>query len=157
MFFSGSLMFVLGKLYLLSITLMLQYIITYFRYLYKIKFLKAWYAIGLGDYPLQYIKKSSSVSHLQNKQKQPLKPLQLYFCIFFYEGTANIPGEGSFFPYLEGITFPLSVSFLFQLSSGFLSGLVFKQLWHICKVFYWPLHPRKLPSFFFFLMPLTCE
>lgn len=115
---------------------MLQYIITYFRYLYKTKFLKAWYAVGLSDYPLQYIKKSSSVSHVQNKQKQPPKALQLYFCIFLHEGTANIPGEGSLFAYLGGITFPLSVSFLFQLSSGFLSVLVFKQLRHICEGFY---------------------
>lgn len=104
---------------------MLQYIITYFRYLYKIKFLKAWYAIGLGDYPLQYIKKSSSVSHLQNKQKQPLKPLQLYFCIFFYEGTANIPGEGSLLSLLRGhyisfiSLFPISVVFRFFVWFGF--------------------------------------
>lgn len=46
---------------------MLQYIFIYFQYLYEIKFPKSWCAIDLGYYPLQYIEKSSFVSHLQNK------------------------------------------------------------------------------------------
>jgi len=53
--------------------------------------------------------------------------------MFFYEGIASVPDEGSSLAYLVGITFPLSVSFLFQLSSSFLSVLVFKRLLHICK------------------------
>jgi len=58
---------------------MLQYMFAYFHYLYKIKFLKSWYTICLSDYRLQYIKKSSCVSHLQNKQKKPSKPPSTVF------------------------------------------------------------------------------
>lgn len=45
---------------------------------------------------------------------------QLYFCIFFYEGTASIPSEGSSLAYLVGITF------LYQ------SPSYFSYLWGFC-------------------------
>lgn len=189
---------------------------TSFCYLYKRKFLKSWYAIGLGNYPLQYIKKSSCVFFIYKINKNNslkslfnhiwahhpsflsnlfkiyvlfgififtlLKIMFLFFVVWiipvflysfhmkFFSSASDYSHHSPFnsvfvFSFMkEWPVFQVkaphlltwwALHFLYQSLSYFFPPLVFKQLLHIPKGFYWPPHARKLPSIFSVL--LTCE